>query len=78
MEPIDITVRFNAEGKINPVNFIWKGVNYTVESTGRSWTDERGYHILAMAPGGRVFELLFVPAEARWYLEPVGPGRTLV
>jgi len=72
MEPIEITVRFNIEGQIEPLKFTWKGHNYLVTSTGRRWEDEQGKHILIMAPGDKVYEILFVPVDARWYLRPVG------
>ncbi len=77
MEPIDVTARFNTDGKIIPISFLWKGSTYPVESTGRSWADEKGQHILVMVPGGHIYELFFASAEHRWYLSQVGPGRTI-
>jgi hypothetical protein len=60
------------EGQIEPLRFTWKGYDYPVTSTGRRWEDEQGMHILIMVPGDTVYEILFVPAEIRWYLRPVG------
>jgi hypothetical protein len=82
METIEVTASFDTQGQITPLRFNWKGRGYLVESTGRRWTTADGQHILVMAtdgrtPGGRMFELLFVSAEGRWYLEQVGPERTV-
>ncbi len=75
MEQIEVTVRFNSEGKITPLNFTWNGQEFVVESTGRQWTDDEGQHILVMLPGGRVYELLFTPSDRLWYLKRVGLDR---
>jgi hypothetical protein len=68
MEPIRVSADFNKDGMLTPRIFTWKGRQYTIDSIGRRWWDENGNHILVMIPGGRVFELLFVPAEECWYL----------
>jgi len=75
MERISVTARFDENGKVSPLNFSWQGRAYLVDSTGRRWKDELGEHILTMAPGGRVFELIYNPGEGAWYLKPVGPGK---
>jgi hypothetical protein len=77
MELIQVTARFDLDGKITPIEFTWNGRQYTLDSIGRRWQDEKGVHILVMIPGGRVFELLFVPAEGCWYLARPGAGRML-
>jgi hypothetical protein len=68
MEPIEVIARFTLRGEIEPIRFRWHGDDYPVESTGRSWTDDQGYHVLVMIPGGQVHELLFVPNPVGWYL----------
>jgi hypothetical protein len=73
MEPIEITVRFDLQGNPAPLNFTWQGKAYLVESTGRQWRDDLGQHVLVMIPGGRVFELIYVLAEGRWFLKPTSP-----
>jgi hypothetical protein len=78
MEPIEVTAHFDKNGKAAPLRFTWKKSTYLVESTGRQWQDERGQHFLVMVMGGRMFELLFVCEERRWYLGRVGPGPALV
>lgn len=77
MEPIEVTARFDAQGKTTPLSFVWQGKTYTVESSGRRWEDERGQHILIMIPDGQVFELLFAAAEGRWYLKLTKTRRTM-
>jgi hypothetical protein len=66
MEHIEATVRFNPEGGITPLSFVWRGRTYTVVSTGRSWQAKDGVHILVMVPGDTVYHLLFSPEEVRW------------
>jgi hypothetical protein len=78
MDAIEVTVRFDALGKATPLQFSWRGREYQVDSTGRRWEDEQGQHILVMIPGGRVFEMLFSPAEQRWYLKRTGERRMFV
>jgi hypothetical protein len=75
MEAIEVTAHFDEHGKATPLRFTWKGSVYQVESTGRRWTAEDGQHILVMALGGRIFELLFACAEGRWYVGRVETGR---
>lgn len=74
MELIDVTAQFDSQGRITPLGFIWKGLTFPVDSTGRRWEDERGQHILVMVPGGRTFELLYAVQERAWYLIPIGLG----
>ena len=76
MESIEVTVRFDPHGQITPLRFTWKGRSYLVESCGRRWTAADGQHILVRTVGGGQFELLFAPAEGRWYLGPASPART--
>jgi hypothetical protein len=72
MQPVEVTARFGPDGKIIPLRFRWQGGLYPVESTGRRWQVEDGYHILVMTAGGRMFELLFIAQENRWYLAQAG------
>ncbi|MGD2157444.1 MAG: hypothetical protein PVG32_11275 [Anaerolineales bacterium] len=66
MELIEATVRFNSDGEITPLSFVWRGRSYTVVSTGRRWQAKDGVHILVMGPGDKVYHLLFSPEEMRW------------
>ena len=42
MEPVEVTVRFDRQGKAYPLRFVWDGQPYTVTSTGRRWQDQAG------------------------------------
>ena len=75
MEPIEVTARFDLEGKITPLSFTWLGRVYPVASVGRRWEDQASLHILVMAPLERVHELVFLPSEKRWFLRRLGKGR---
>jgi hypothetical protein len=78
MEPAEVTARFDQEGRVYPMKFALHNQTFHVESVGRSWQDDNGYHILVMAAGDRVFELIFSVDETRWYLRQVGTGRAAV
>ncbi len=77
MEEVEVTVRFDKEGRITPLQIGWRDRTIPVESTGRRWEAEDGRHILAMIPGERVVELLYLPGESRWFLKIIGAGSEL-
>jgi len=72
MDAVEVTARFDQEGEITPLRLTRAGRELVVESVGRRWRDESGYHALVMLLGRRVFELTFSYAEGRWYLESKG------
>jgi hypothetical protein len=69
MKPVEVTARFDKQGRIHPLNFVWNGHSYQVTSVGRNWEDEAGFHVLVMAPVEKVYELVFAHSEGRWYLK---------
>jgi hypothetical protein len=73
MEAVEVTARYDKEGKVTPLRFTWQGREYMVEGTGRRWQAQDGLHLLVMAAGERVFELLFVPQNGRWFIKLRGP-----
>ena len=75
MEPVEVTARFTADGKIIPQSFSWRNKNYPVAAVGRSWENETGRHILVMTPGDRVFELILVSASNLWFLNRLDRDR---
>lgn len=77
MEAIEVIARFDSQGGMIPLRFIWQGDTYVVDSIGRRWVDDAGQHILVMIPTGKVFELIFTPLEGRWYLERIGDRKTV-
>jgi PncC family amidohydrolase len=72
LDETEVTTRYDDQGRPVPSTFNWKGQALRVDSLGRRWEDEEGQHILALVPGGRVFELLLGPDGRRWYVNPVG------
>jgi hypothetical protein len=72
VEAVEITVTVDAEGRVRPLRFKWRGRAYRVESVGRSWEDTAGLHVLVMTASGRMFELLGA-AAGRWYLAGAAP-----
>lgn len=70
LEPGQVQARWKRNGVFEPTQFLWKGVLYRVESTGRVWEDEKGYHVLCMVNEGQVFELIFCLNPARWLIQP--------
>lgn len=75
MESIGVIARFNEQGQVDPLSFMRAGRSYHVDTVGKRWEDESGQHYLVMVPLERVFELLFVRNENRWYLKRVGMDR---
>lgn len=75
-EPCQVVARWDADGRFEPSQFFCQGTVYQVESTGRSWEDETGMHVLCMVPGGQVFELVFRLQPAGWLVRSTeGPRR---
>ena len=72
MEAVEVTVRFDRQGKACPQQFVWGKRIYPVTSTGRRWQDQAGQHILVMTLEAKTYELVFSPSELRWYLNPTG------
>ena len=70
MEPVEVTAHWDERGQVTPGEFAWQGDRYAVDSTGRSWTEADGLHILVMAAGGHVFEVMLNSADLRWYARP--------
>ena len=78
MDPVEVTARFDPQGKVTPMDFTWQGHKYPVVSTGRRWEDENGEHILVMVPGEKVYELVYVPTQKRWYIGQFGRQQKMV
>jgi hypothetical protein len=68
MEPIEVTARFDLQGRAHPLKFVLYGAQIQVASSGRIWEDAAGRHVLVMDPQAQVYELIFAPQETRWYL----------
>lgn len=69
-EPVAVKARFDEEGKVTPLEFVWKGSQYSVASVGRGWDDAAERHVLVMDLNAQVYELILALPEGRWYLIP--------
>jgi hypothetical protein len=67
-EPSEVEARFAADGSAAVRSFTWRGRRQTVVSQGRQWLAADGRHVLVMARGDRVFELLLNPATGAWQI----------
>ncbi len=59
MDTTEVEVRFDAEGGMTLLSFVWHGARRPVTSQGRQWEDADGRHFLVMTTGDRVFELVW-------------------
>lgn len=73
LEPTEVAARWDPSGKFLPRQFSWQGERVMVESTGRNWEDENGWHVLCMAAGGQVYELIFRLNPAGWWVRSPAP-----
>ena len=68
MEKIEVSARFIGEDMIIPLRFVWQGKTYRVDSIGRSWRADDGYHVLVMDHRNQAYHLLYVAENSDWYL----------
>lgn len=78
LESVEVAAHWKRSGRFEPGQFTWRGQVYHVESTGRSWEDEDGLHVLCMVPEGKVFELVFHLQPAGWSVRPPAAGPQVV
>jgi hypothetical protein len=67
-EIINVEIRVQADGTLQPKAFRWRERRYEISSIGRRWRHEGGEHMLVMAPEGMPFELAYVHADGTWRL----------
>jgi hypothetical protein len=72
----EVVAQWKSNGEIDPQNFIWQGRPYHVDSVGRSWRDEEGYHVLCMTADMQVYELI-LSAQGEWWILPPAEPRSL-
>lgn len=77
MDPIEVTARFDPQGKFTPLSFVWNQRTYRVDSIGRRWDGKDGKHILVMTPGNRAHHLLFATDKGKWYIVRGGDVPTI-
>jgi hypothetical protein len=76
MEKIEITTRFNREGKLIPLEFTLGDDPIRILNTGRQWETEGGKHILVMDHQENTYHLYFDLADLCWYIirDLIGPA----
>ncbi len=67
-EPTEVEAAFSADGKALVRAFTWKGRKLPVVSQGRQSQMAEGLRVLVMSTRERVYELLFEPASASWFV----------
>lgn len=68
METVEVTARFDPDGRVTPLSFTWQGKPYRVEATGRRWEAKDGLHLLVMVVGNRAYHLVFERHSGIWKL----------
>lgn len=76
-ERVEVSARWEPAGKFIPKQVTRQGQVMQVESTGRQWEAEDGWHVLCMVPGNQVYELVFRLNPAGWWLRPLADGPRL-
>jgi hypothetical protein len=67
-EAIAVEARFEEDGAIRPLAFMWQGKRYQVASLGRHWKQDGEHRFLVMTHGEQIYELAYLIAEAAWRL----------
>ncbi len=80
--PVAVEAKFETDGSIRPLVFVWEDELISITSLGRQWEQDGEIHFLVMSLGERVYELAYRPSEGRWRLYPrpqdLGGKRLLV
>ncbi len=75
--PTEVRARFDRDGKVRVLAFSWGGRELVVTSTGRTWIDDDGRHLLVMVSGEQVFELLLRRSDLSWRVVGTSPWENL-
>ena len=65
-EETAVMAYFSVAGEISPRRFTWRGNTLSVEGVGRRWREGSELCIVALAAGGRPFELRLDERTFRW------------
>ncbi|MCJ7824932.1 MAG: hypothetical protein MUP44_08540 [Anaerolineales bacterium] len=63
---IHVEVRFDEDGEILPLAFVWKESRFSVLALGRQWQKGLRRHFLVMTSGEQVFEIIFNEEAGSW------------
>ena len=77
MEKIDVTSQLDPKGNLIPIRFTWKGQTYRVDSIGRSWQADDGFHVLVMDMRNQAYHLLHIADKSTWCLIRGGRAPTV-
>lgn len=66
--PVKVQARWLLAGGFEPERVSWDGETFVVASSGRSWEDEDGLHLVCMILPNRVVELIFHLHPAGWVM----------
>ena len=77
MDAAEVEVRFDVEGAVTVLSFVWQGFKYPATGQGRQWLAADGQHILVMTTGDRVFELVWA-GRGPWQVLKAPGGRQMV
>jgi hypothetical protein len=67
-DPVVVEVRFEADGSVSPLAFVWRGRRHRVASLRRRGEVEGQQHFLVMTPEEKVFELTYAPEQGTWQI----------
>ena len=72
LQKIEVQAVQDVNGRWLPHRFSLEGKLHLIEDVGRRWVKDGEEHILVRTMGGETYTLVFIEAEAAWYLAP-GP-----
>jgi hypothetical protein len=73
-----VDARFETDGTIRPLAFVWKEQSMRITDWGRQWKKEGTYHFLVMTVGDRIWELRFMPFSLEWSIHPRSQARRMI
>ncbi len=63
---IHVEARFQGDGEILPLGFVWEERRFAVLGLGRQWREGQSRHFLVMTPREQVFEITYNEDEGNW------------
>jgi hypothetical protein len=73
--PTAVEARFDEEGRVTPIAFVWQGREVRISDVGRRWVEPHGphqiHHYLVMTPAQDTFELCLDTGTLRWRITRV-------
>jgi hypothetical protein len=68
--PVAVEAKFETDGSIRPLAFVWEDEIIRIVSMGRQWEQDGEMHFLVMSMDEKVYELAYQPSEGRWMFYP--------